>query len=352
MEIWGAADKPHAFAAVNAFEAAHGAKFPKAAAKITDDMEELLAFYDYPCEHWVLLRTSSAAERARPSTVAVVPLGAVGDGLVPRWRLLRRTKRRGPCPRVTRCRVAPLARRIYRLQAMTKVIGGRRHVHLPGYGPEREDLTIGLAARSGPDGQAGGKVEPRMTIRWPGAGCNSLPPRALTPFFLAPPSFRPLAWWRLVPRPEVVVSLASSARSSLPMRLTATGVIGYCLIFPLGQLGLITANTAGLRQAGWAWRPPSPTRRFTSGMSCTSSKGRHRRRQAWTLAAMAAIIGGAAPLAGSEWLPSFFALTVSLLITAPWRWSLPGVAVLAAAQVPLVLALGTPSSQRRPLTSR
>ena len=135
---------------------------------------------------------------------------------------------------------------------MTKVIGGRRHVHLPGYGPEREDLTIGLAARSGPDGQAGGKVEPRMTIRWPGAGCNWLPPRALTPFFLAPPSFRPLAWWRLVPRPEVVVSLASSARSSLPMRLTATGVIGYCLIFPLGQLGLITANTAGLRQAGWA----------------------------------------------------------------------------------------------------
>ena len=57
---------------------------------------------------------------------------------------------------------------------------------------------------------------------------------------------------------------------------------------------------------------------------------------------MAAIIGGAAPLAGSEWLPSFFALTVSLLITAPWRWSLPGVAVLAAAQVPLALALTTP----------
>ena len=37
-EIWGAEDKNHALAAVNAFDAAYGAKFPKAAAKITDDM--------------------------------------------------------------------------------------------------------------------------------------------------------------------------------------------------------------------------------------------------------------------------------------------------------------------------
>jgi hypothetical protein len=50
-EIWGAEDKPHALAAVKAFEAAYGAKFPKATAKITDDVEELLAFYDYPAEH-------------------------------------------------------------------------------------------------------------------------------------------------------------------------------------------------------------------------------------------------------------------------------------------------------------
>ncbi len=58
-EIWGAEDKDHAQTAVKAFEAAYGAKFPKAAAKITDDLEELLAFYDYPCEHWVHLRTTN-----------------------------------------------------------------------------------------------------------------------------------------------------------------------------------------------------------------------------------------------------------------------------------------------------
>src|SRR4249920_1120826 len=67
-EIWGAEDKPHALAAVKAFTAAYGAKFPKATAKITDDKEELLAFFDYPCEHWVHLRTTNPIE----STFATV----------------------------------------------------------------------------------------------------------------------------------------------------------------------------------------------------------------------------------------------------------------------------------------
>jgi hypothetical protein len=34
--------------AIRAFADAYGAKFGKAAAKITDDAEQLLAFYDYP----------------------------------------------------------------------------------------------------------------------------------------------------------------------------------------------------------------------------------------------------------------------------------------------------------------
>src|SRR5205085_3811118 len=55
-------------AAARAFAAAYGAKFPKATAKITDDLDELLAFYDYPAEHWVHLRTTNPIE----STFATV----------------------------------------------------------------------------------------------------------------------------------------------------------------------------------------------------------------------------------------------------------------------------------------
>jgi transposase-like protein len=67
-EIWGAEDKDHARAAARAFDAAYGAKFPKATAKITDDADQLLAFFDYPCEHWVHLRTTNPIE----STFATV----------------------------------------------------------------------------------------------------------------------------------------------------------------------------------------------------------------------------------------------------------------------------------------
>jgi transposase-like protein len=67
-EIWAAEDKQHALAAVTAFKAAYGAKFPKAVAKITGDLDQLLAFYDYPAEHWVHLRTTNPIE----STFATV----------------------------------------------------------------------------------------------------------------------------------------------------------------------------------------------------------------------------------------------------------------------------------------
>ena len=67
-EIWNAEDKRHALDAVKAFEAAYGAKFPKAVAKITDDVEQLLAFYDFPAEHWKHLRTTNPIE----STFATV----------------------------------------------------------------------------------------------------------------------------------------------------------------------------------------------------------------------------------------------------------------------------------------
>jgi transposase-like protein len=67
-EIWNAEDRDHARRAAAAFKLAYGAKFAKAVAKITDDLDELLAFYDYPAEHWIHLRTTNPIE----STFATV----------------------------------------------------------------------------------------------------------------------------------------------------------------------------------------------------------------------------------------------------------------------------------------
>ena len=69
-QVYNAEDKDHAIAAAKAFAADYGPKWPKAVAKILDDLDVLLAFYDYPAEHWIHLRTTNPIE----STFATVRL--------------------------------------------------------------------------------------------------------------------------------------------------------------------------------------------------------------------------------------------------------------------------------------
>lgn len=69
-EIRDAEDRQHAEKAITAFANLFGTKHPKAVAKVVDDAEQLLAFYDFPAEHWVHLKTSNPIE----STFATVRL--------------------------------------------------------------------------------------------------------------------------------------------------------------------------------------------------------------------------------------------------------------------------------------
>ena len=51
-EIWQAPDRATAEAAIATFAEKYGAKYAKAAACLVKDREALLAFYDFPAEHW------------------------------------------------------------------------------------------------------------------------------------------------------------------------------------------------------------------------------------------------------------------------------------------------------------
>jgi len=97
-EIWNAEDKNHARAASKAFDAAYGAKFPKAVAKITDDLEELLAVYDYPAEHWVHLRTTNPIESTfgavRHRTKITRGPGSKAAGLAMAYKLIEAAQAR------------------------------------------------------------------------------------------------------------------------------------------------------------------------------------------------------------------------------------------------------------------
>src|SRR5919112_1203543 len=61
-EITEAENKAEAKKAIEEFEGEFATKWPKAVEKITDDEEALLAFYDYPAEHWRHLRTTNPIE--------------------------------------------------------------------------------------------------------------------------------------------------------------------------------------------------------------------------------------------------------------------------------------------------
>jgi putative transposase len=61
-EIYGAPTRAAAEAAIDGFADKYGTKYDKAVACLTKDREALLAFFDFPAEHWDHLRTSNPIE--------------------------------------------------------------------------------------------------------------------------------------------------------------------------------------------------------------------------------------------------------------------------------------------------
>jgi putative transposase len=69
-EIWMAESRVEADRAFDLFVGTYDAKYPKATDCLSKDRPELLAFYDFPAEHWIHIRTTNPIE----STFATVRL--------------------------------------------------------------------------------------------------------------------------------------------------------------------------------------------------------------------------------------------------------------------------------------
>ena len=97
-EVRDAEDREHALLAMAAFAHEFGAKWPKAVAKVIDDADELLAFFDFPAEHWIHLKTTNPIE----STFATVRLrtritkgpGSRAAGLAMAFKLIEAAEQR------------------------------------------------------------------------------------------------------------------------------------------------------------------------------------------------------------------------------------------------------------------
>jgi len=97
-ETRDAEDRDHAEAAITAFAAQFAVKWPKAVAKIVDDTDVLLTFFDFPAEHWIHLKTTNPIE----STFATVRLrtkvtkgpGSKAAGLAMAFKLIEAAQAR------------------------------------------------------------------------------------------------------------------------------------------------------------------------------------------------------------------------------------------------------------------
>ena len=96
-EIWMAATREDATKAFDRFVATYGVKWPRATDCLEKDRAELLAFYDFPAEHWRHLRTSNPIE----STFATVRLrtyrtkgpGSRSAGLAMAFKLIQKAQK-------------------------------------------------------------------------------------------------------------------------------------------------------------------------------------------------------------------------------------------------------------------
>jgi putative transposase len=97
-EIRDAPDRDHAQRAIKGFARDYGIKWPKAVAKITDDAEKLLTFFDFPAQHWLHLKTSNPIESTfssvRLRTRVTKGPGSKAAGLAMAFKLLEAAQER------------------------------------------------------------------------------------------------------------------------------------------------------------------------------------------------------------------------------------------------------------------
>ncbi len=111
VEIWNAPDRASAETAVGVFAEKYQAKYQPAVTCLTKDREALLAFFDFPAEHWQHLRTTNPIESVfatvRHRTVRTKGSLSHGTALVMVFKLVmaasrtwRRLKGRNHLPKI------------------------------------------------------------------------------------------------------------------------------------------------------------------------------------------------------------------------------------------------------------
>ena len=103
-------------------------------------------------------------------------------------------------------------------------------------------------------------------------------------------------------------------------QLATWGAIAFCVALPLIELWLwisFATPDAAIAVAATALYLPLHLRHVSYGL-----RGERAPHAAWSLSAMAIVVGAAALVIGPPWAIMFASLALSILIVVPWPWSI------------------------------
>jgi putative transposase len=97
-EIMYAPDRESALEEIAVFKKEYGARYAKAVETLTKDQDRMLAFFDFPAEHWLHLRTTNPVESTfatvKARTKKTKGAGSRKAGLAMAWKLLLAAEQR------------------------------------------------------------------------------------------------------------------------------------------------------------------------------------------------------------------------------------------------------------------
>jgi two-component system sensor histidine kinase DesK len=165
---------------------------------------------------------------------------------------------------------------------------------------------------------------------------------------LAPPAAPPAPPARILASDagvgsEVVIRVDERERPSRLARLATPAALIYGSVFSLAQLGLIVEYPGGgSDEARWALVATALYLPLHLHHVLWATRGEPPPAGRWTLLALAAVVAGAVPLAGTNWLPVFAVVAAGAMLVLRWPWSLLTALTVVAAQAPLALAVDSP----------
>jgi len=138
------------------------------------------------------------------------------------------------------------------------------------------------------------------------------------------------------------VRLRDHERSGWFILLATAGVAAFSLGRPLDALYIIATSTVETGRTVYAVAALACYLPLQVWLVLSAARDARGRRQAWALAATAAVIIGMLPVVGIQWVGTLYSLAALVLVSLRRPWSFLLYGVLVAAPTPLAFAFGQP----------